>query len=148
MNKTQKIAWFNLMGTLLCLALGIYIAVEVFILRRLPEGFGRFWGLPAFWLVTGIAIIFLRKKHSPAEVDCDERDNFIKRRVVLASFVSVWILLFTSSMIPRFIVGKDGSIPVWTLPIINLGVFFIVMLVYSAAILVQYGWGIKEKNHE
>lgn len=112
------------MGTLLCFALGIYIAVEVFILRRLPEGFGRFWGLPAFWLITGIAIIFIRKKQSPAEVDCDERDNFIKRRAVLASFVSVWILLFVSSMIPRFIVGQDGSIPVWMLPIINLGVFF------------------------
>jgi len=138
MNKTQKIAWFNLMGTLLCFALGIYIVVEVFILRRLPEGFGRFWGLPAFWLVTGVAIIFLRKKQSPAEVDSDERDNFIKRRAVLVSFVSVWILLFTSSMIPRFIVGQDGSIPVWILPIINLGVFIIVMLVYSTAILVQY----------
>ena len=139
MNKTQKIAWFNLVGTLLCFALGIYIVVEVFILRRLPEGFGRFWGLLAFWLVTGIAIIFLRKKQSPAEVDSDERDNFIKRRAVLASFVSVWILLFTSSMIPRFIVGQDGSIPVWMLPIINLGVFLIVMLVYSVVVLVQYG---------
>ncbi len=144
MNKTQKIAWFNLVGALLCFALGIYIAVEVFILRRLPEGFGRFWGLPAFWLITGIAIIFLRKKQSPAEVDSDERDNFIKRRAVLASFVSVWILLFASSMIPRFIVGQDGSIPVWLLPIINLGVFFIVMLVYSVAVLVQYGRGGKD----
>ncbi len=139
MNKTQKIAWFNLVGTLLCFALGIYIVVEVFILRRLPEGFGRFWGLPAFWLITGVAIIFIRKKQSPAEVDCDERDNFIKKRAVLASFVSVWILLFASSIIPRFIVGQDGSIPVCLLPIINFGIFLIAMLVCSVAILAQYG---------
>jgi uncharacterized membrane-anchored protein len=141
MNKTQKGAWFNLVGTLLCFALGIYIVVEVFILRRLPEGFGRFWGLLAFWLVTGIAIIFIQKKQSPAEVDSDERDNFIKKRAVLASFVSVWILLFASSIIPRFIVGPNGSIPVWILPIINLCVLLIVMLIYSAALLIQYSRG-------
>jgi hypothetical protein len=148
MNRVQKIAWFNLVGTLLCFALGIYIVVEVFILRRLPEGFGRFWGLLAFWLATSIAIIFVRKKQSPAEVDSDERDNFIKKRAVLASFVSVWILLFASSIIPRFIVGPDGSIPVWILPIVNFGVFLFVMLIYSMAILAQYGRGTKEKNHE
>jgi uncharacterized membrane-anchored protein len=141
MNKTQKGAWFNLVGTLLCFALGIYIVVEVFILRRLPEGFGRFWGLLAFWLVTGIAIIFIQKKQSPAEVDSDERDNLIKKRAVLASFVSVWILLFASSIIPRFIVGPNGSIPVWILPIINLCVLLIVMLIYSAALLIQYSRG-------
>ncbi len=93
MNKTQKVAWFNLVGTLLFFAFGIYIGVEMFVLKRLPEGFGRFWGLLAFWLVTGIAIIFIRKKQSSGEPDSDERDELIKKRAGQISFVSVWLLL-------------------------------------------------------
>jgi len=36
-------------------------------------------------------------------------------------------------------VGQEGSILVCLLPIINLSVFLAVMLIYSVAILVQYG---------
>ncbi len=122
------------------MAFGIYITVEMAILRRVPEVFGRFWPLLTFWLITGIGIIFVRKKQSPPEVDSDERDDLIKKRAVVIAFVSVWILLFASSILLRFIVGPDGSIPVWTLPIVNLGVFLFVILVYSVAILFQYGW--------
>ena len=144
MNKTQKGAWFNLVTGLLCLAVLGYLFVEVFILKRLPEGFGRFFGLLAYCLLLGGAFIFLRRKQSPAEVDSDERDDLIKKRAVLACFVSVWLLLAAATIIPRLIVGQDGSIPVWTLPFINLGVLLIAMLVYSVAVLVQYGWGGKD----
>ncbi len=140
MNRTQKIAWLGVSCSLLFLALGIYMTVEIAVLRRVPEGFGRFFWLPAFLLITGISIYFIRKKQSPVEVDSDERDEFIKKRAVLAAFVSVWILL-ASSVIPRFIVGPNGSIPVWLLPIINVGIFYIILLVYSAAVLIQYSWG-------
>ena len=95
----------------------------------------------AYFVFIAASIIFLRKKQSPAEPDFDERDNLIKKRAVLASFVSVWLLLAATTIIPRLIVGQDGSIPVWTLPLINLGVFLIAMLVYSVAILIQYGLG-------
>ena len=89
----------------------------------------------------GIPIIFLRKKQSPREVDKDERDSLIEKRAVIAAFVSVWILLFVATIIPRFIVGLDGSIPVWSLAFINIGILLIVLFVYSIAVLVQYGWG-------
>lgn len=141
MNKQQKIAWFNLVGTLLCFAFGIYIGVEIFILRRLPEGFGRFWPLAVFCVLTVTSIVLVRRKQSPAEVDSDERDNLIKYRAVIASFVSVWILLAAVTTIPRFVVGIKGSIPVWLLAFINLGVLLGALLVYSVAVLVQYGWG-------
>ena len=143
MNKTQKGSWYAISISLLFLALGIYMIVEIAVLRRSPEGFGRFFWLPAFLLITGIAIFFIRKKQSPAEVDSDERDNMIKKRAVLAAFVSVWIILSAVSIVPRFIVGPDGSVPIWLLPIINVSVFYIVLLVYSVAVLVQYGWKIK-----
>ena len=141
MNKTQKGAWFNLAMGLLGIAIGVWVIVEVVFLRRLPEGVAMAWPLIAFWLVVVIAIISLRRKQSPAEVDADERDNLIKSRAVLASFVSVWILLAASSVIPRFLVGTEGSVPVFLLAFINVGILLVAMLVYCVAVLVQYGWG-------
>ena len=140
MNKTQKVAWFNLAMGLLGIAIGVWVIVEVVFLGRLPEGFAMAWPLIVFWLLVVIAIISLRRKQSPAEVDTDERDNLIKSRAVLASFVSVWILLYASSVIPWFVVGGKGYIPVFLLPFINVGILLVVMLVYSVAVLVQYGW--------
>jgi hypothetical protein len=59
-----------------------------------------------------ISVIWLRRKQSPKEVDSDERDKLIQSRAVLVAFVSVWILLFAVSIIPRLVLGEDGSIPV------------------------------------
>ncbi len=140
MNKAQKVAWFNLAMALLGVAIGVWVIVELVVLGRLPEGFAMAWPLIAFWLLVVIVIISLRKKQSPAEVDADERDNLIKSKAVLVSFVSVWILLYASSVIPWFVVGGEGSVPVFLLAFINVGILLVVMLVYSIAILVQYGW--------
>ena len=146
MNKTQKGAWFSLAGALMCIASFGYIFVQFFILKKLPGLTGIWPLLAAYCMLLGIPIIFLRKKQSPTEVDKDERDNLIEKRAVIAAFVSVWILLFAATIIPRFIVGLDGSIPIWSLAFINVGILFIVLLVYSIAVLIQYGKG--EKNHE
>jgi uncharacterized membrane protein YoaK (UPF0700 family) len=146
MNKTQKNAWFNLVGTLLFFAFGIYIGVEMFVLKRLPEGFGRSWGLLAFLLVLCIAIVFIRKKQSSTEPDSDERDELIKKRAGQISFVSVWLLLAAVILIAALILGEAGSIPVYLLTLIILGVFLTAMLIYSVAVLVQYGWGSKEEK--
>ena len=143
MNRTQKNAWFNIVMALLSLAFGVYIVVEIAVLQRVPKVFVRFWPLLTFWLIAGIGIIFVRKKQSPAEVDSDERDNFIKKRAALAAFVSVWIVLLVSSIVLRVILGPDGSIPVWILPILNLGLLFIVGLIHEVTILIQYGWSSK-----
>lgn len=139
MNKTQKGAWYAIVTSLLVLAMGASITVEIVVMGRVPEGLGRFFWLPAFLLITGIAIYFMRRKQSPAEVDSDERDDLIKKRAMLAAFVSVWVLLLALSVIPRLIVGQDGSVPIWLLPIMNVGVFYIVFLIYSVAVLIQYG---------
>jgi len=88
-----------------------------------------------------VSVVLLRIKQSRAEVDFDERDNSIRKTAVLVSFVSLWVLLIAASIIPAFILGDVGSIPVSFLPIINLSVFLITMLVYSSAVLIQYGRG-------
>ena len=144
MNKTQKGAWFTLVTGLLCFAIIIYTVIKIFILKSLPDGFGRFWPLAIFFLLVGISIFFMRKKQSPVEVESDERDNLIKKRAVLVSFVSVWVLLAAVCIVPPFIVGRDGSIPVWILSFMNVGVLLIALLFYNVAVLVQYGWGGKD----
>jgi len=139
MNKTQKVAWFNVAGTLLCIAITLWVVARLIILKTVPEGFERFWPLAVFCALMVTSIVLLRRKQSPAEVDSDERDNLIKYRAVVASFISVWILLAVATVIPRFVVGIKGSIPVWLLAFINLGVLFGALLVYSMAVLLQYG---------
>jgi hypothetical protein len=139
MNRTQKGALFTAGITLLLLALGVVVipvqtvtSVKVF----------RIW-LLVISLFIIISVIWLRIKQSRAEVDFDERDNAIKKNAVMVSFISLWALLMAASFIPNFIVGDNGAIPVCFLPVINFGVFLIVMLVYSVTILVQYGRGAK-----
>ena len=142
MNKTQKSAIFCLVTFLFCVVVMAYPFISIFILKSWPESFfSRFWSMIAYFVFIAASIIFLRKKQSPAEPDFDERDDLIKKRAVLVSFVSVWILLAAACIIPRFILGETGAIPVYVLPFINLGIFMIAMLVYSIAILVQYSTG-------
>ena len=147
MNKTQKGAWFTLVLTILFLAFGLIIFTQMFAPGATSTKLIRIWSFVNLFFMA-ILGVWLRIKQSQAEVDFDERDNSIKKNAVLVSFISLWVLLFAASIIPSFVAGDAGSIPVCLLPIINFGVFLIVMLVYSAVVLVQYGRVIKEKNHE
>ncbi|MBA7647563.1 hypothetical protein ES703_55335 [subsurface metagenome] len=143
MNKTQKIAWFTFGVAILLLTFGLIIFTQMFAAGATSITLVRIWLLVILFFM-GISVVLLRIKQSRAEVDFDERDNSIKKNAVLVSFVSLWVLLFAASIIPSFVAGDAGSIPVCLLPIINFGVFLIVMLVHSVAILVQYGWGGKD----
>lgn len=145
MNKMQKSAIFCLVTFLFCVVVMAYPFISIFILKSWPESFfSRFWSMIAYFVFIAASIIFLRRKQSPNEPDFDERDDLIKKRATMVSFVSVWILLAAACIIPRFILGETGSIPVYVLTFINLGIFMIAMLVYNVAILVQYGWGDKD----
>ena len=144
MNKTQKGAWINLASGLVAIASFGYIFVQFFVLKKPPRLIGIWPLLSAYCVLLGMLIVFMRKKQSQHEVDKDERDTLIEKRAVIAAFVSVWVLLFAATLIPRFIVGLDGSIPVWSLAFINVGILLIVLFVYSVAVLIQYGRGGKD----
>ena len=144
MNKTQKSAWFTLASFLMCAIIVMYAIVKLLVWKSFPgSSFGKYWSLIAYLVILMMSVFFLRKKQSPNEVNADERDDLIKKRAILASFVSLCLLLAVSSIIPQFILGEQGSIPVFLLPLINLAMFIISMTVYSIAILIQYGWGSK-----
>jgi len=142
MNRTQKGAWFTLGVAVLILVFGAIVFVAMFAPGSRMAGIGlvKVWiWLILVFLAGGAALVHW--KRGSANVDFDERDNSIKKNAVLAAFVSLWILLFAAGIIPSFVAGDTGSIQVCLLPIVNIGVFLVVMLIYSVAILIQYGGG-------
>ncbi len=143
MNKTQKGALCALIASLFLILFGILLFTEIVILKNLFISLHRFIALLLFSFMVPL-FIFLRKRQSLAEVESDERDNLIIKRAILVSFVSVWIMLAAVCIIPRFIVGYTGSIPVWVLSLVNFTIFLIAMFIYSAAVLIQYGRGGKD----
>lgn len=144
MNRAQKSAWFTCGVALFLLVFVVIVFATMFkpgarTAGTLPVKVGV-WLITVF-LVGGAAFVHWNRKTS--HVDFDERDRAIKKNAVLVSFFSFWVLLFAVSIIPCFISGDEGSVPVCLLPIVNFSVFLIVMLAYSVAILVQYGRGVK-----
>jgi hypothetical protein len=140
MNRTRRTAWFTFgMAVLLLAFMGIaYAALFASGDIRAGTRLVKSWAA----LIVGYAVAAIalaRRKQSPAEPEADERDDAIKKNAILASFASVWVSLALASLIPSFVVGDGGSIPVFLLPIINIIVFFIAFLVYSVAVLAQYG---------
>ncbi len=147
MNRTQKGAWFTLgISSLLILFLA-FVLRSMFAPgdRQAGVELARGWS----WLVllfTVVSLFFVFRKQSPAEPAADERDRLIKRNAVLASFLSVWILLAVEAVLPSTLLDDCGSIPVAALPIINTTILFTAMLVYAVAVLAQYGRGVRNEQ--
>ncbi len=142
MNNTQRSAWGMLAVSLFLIVFGILLFTEIVVLKSFFTSFHRFIALILFCLLVPY-LIFLFKKQSPAEVESDERDSLIIKRAVLISFVSTWLLLAASCIIPRFIVGYSGCIPIWVLSLVDFCIFMAAIFIYSAAVLIQYGRGNK-----
>ena len=141
MNKTQKGALCNIAGTFLVFAIVTYLVLQIGIRHMFPSQRGFYITMCSCLLIPTVLIYFLRRKQSPNEPESDERDNQIKQRAWVAAFISVWPLFLAASVAPQFWAGLDGSIPVWSLPIITVCIFYIVLLVYSIAVLIQYARG-------
>jgi uncharacterized membrane-anchored protein len=144
MNKTQRRALFTLCISIVLIAFGVIVFNSMFAPGDRTAGVKlvKVW----IWIIMAVSVggaVFVHLKRRTPEVDNDERDRYIKKNAILVSFILLWILLFAASLIPGFVTGDMGSIPVDLLPIINMGVFLIAMLVYSVAVLFQYGRGIK-----
>ena len=144
MNRTQRRALFTLSISITLIAFGLIVFNSMFAPGDSTAGVSlvKVW----IWVILAVSAggaVFVHLKRRTPEVDNDERDRYIKKNAILVSFISLWILLFAASLIPGFVTGDMGSIPVDLLPIINMGVFLIAMLVYSVAVLFQYGREIK-----
>ena len=141
MNKTQRRALFTLSISIVLIAFGVIIFATTFTPGDRTTGVKlvKVW----MWLILAVTVggtAFVHFKRRASEVDNDERDICIRNNAVLVSFASFCALLFAAGIIPWFIAGDEGSIPACLLPIINFGVFLIVLLIYSVSILAQYNW--------
>lgn len=147
MNRTQKGAWFTLTVAVLLLVFGAIIFTAMFApgSRMAGTRLVKIWGwFILVFLAGGATLVHFKRK--PSNVDFDERDSAVKKNAVLVAFVGLWIVLFVAGVVPSFVAGDEGSIPTCLLPIINLGVFLIIMLIYSVAVLLQYCLGGKENE--
>lgn len=134
MNRMQKGAWFGLILSVLILAIQLICMTVVGVMSRL---FSLLFVFGIIWLLA----VFLAMMQRQQEVDTDERDKFISKRALLAGFVLVSGVLISAVVVTYSILGPSGSIPVCMLPPMLYGTFVIFLLVYSTAVLVQYGRG-------
>ncbi len=147
MNRTQKIALLCIVIMLLSLAVLAYMVIQIAVLKKLPEGYvGRFGPLIILFAAMFLFLVWICKRQSPREVNEDERDKLIENRAAMAALVSVLIVLPAVSVMPRLILGEDVCIPAWSLPLINFVALPIIMIVYSTAILIQFGRRCKDGN--
>jgi len=139
MNRTQKSALLNLSGFLVNIVFLGYLLITIFVLKSLPNRpVGIVW-LLLFGVLFGGWALLLRKRQNSAEPEADERDKAIMRNAILVSFVSTWLFLAVATLVPALVLGEAGSVPVYVLTFTNFAVFLLAGLVYSVAILVQYG---------
>jgi len=140
MNKTQKGAWSTMMGGFLGVSIYVGLYLRMFVTRKMPTTVGAIWVIAGAFLLTGLVLYMNQRKQSSAEVESDERDKIIQKNAVLVAFICVWLLLFIFSFASGIIIGVDGSIPVWLIALVNVGILNIILMIYSVAVLVQYKW--------
>ena len=116
MNRWQRIARFNV----------IVIAVT--------------------FALTGVAVALLAFTVGMPRARAGLGDQLINYRAVLVAYSIFWPIITAACMIPWFIIGCSGSIPVWYLPMLLGGMGITLTLVHSITILAQYGW--RDKANE
>ena len=147
MNRSQKIARFNLIVILTALILSVTAIGVTYFAVGLPiqRAFGGF----GFMGITGLmGLSPLLYKKGRDKVSLDERDQLINYRAVLAAYSVFWLVFTAACMIPWSIIGPSGSISVNVLPAMLFGIGITLMLVHSLVILIQYGWREKGERNE
>jgi len=139
MNRWQKEARFTLfiMGLALALSLiavGVLRFVFDFKWNNAIAGF-------AFMALMGLSRVdpsmFRIKRKKPP---LDERDLLIKGKAMIAAYWGFWPIFVLMAMAPIFVLGPDGKVSVIYLFGMVFAGMFVVMTLYSIAILNEYGW--------
>ena len=139
MNRWQKEARFTLIVTGLALALsltavGVLRFVFDFTWRSATAGFA-FIGLMGLSRVDP-SMFRIKSKKPPL----DERDLLIKRKAMVSAYWGFWPIFVLMAMAPFFVYGPKGTVGVWYLAWMVFVGMFVVITLYSIAILNEYGW--------
>ncbi|MDT8300359.1 MAG: hypothetical protein RQ760_02675 [Sedimentisphaerales bacterium] len=139
MNRAQKIARFNLIVILTALILSITaIGIFYFAFGVPIQGALCGFGFIGIFGLAGLSPLLYKKE--PGKVNFDERDLLIHKKALLGAYSIFWLLFVLAAMIPFFVLGPKGTIPVKYLPAMVFGGMFTVTLVQSIVTLNEYGW--------
>jgi hypothetical protein len=139
MNRAQKSAWFGLAMSLLLI---LSFAWRVCYTTK-PSQFSNLLLLPPAF-VFFISLFSLLRKKDKASVD--ERDKCISIKALIAAFSSIAGLLITACIICPLITQPTAAIPILVLPALLFLLFFVFIIAYTAAILVQYSSANREEE--
>ena len=141
MNRLQKLAWYQLIVIIVSLGLtaaAIGLVVHIKGIER-----GHIGLLPLLLLV----FVHFDRGFFPVkagEIVLDERDELFKRKAVTAAYSVFWVAFFLGCLVLYLILGPKATISVKVLLLMAFCGAIIVRIVWSVAIIVQYGRGGKD----
>lgn len=131
MTRLQRNAWIELsIMILFTLANGI---IFKFMVYSNVHGIGYVIFLILASCIIGPPIFYFCYK---GESKYDEREKMIRRKAFSWSMFALFSFLVFICLTPFFLVGAQGNIPVYYLPIILWGCFLIAQVVLSSVILI------------
>jgi len=141
MNELQKRAWYNLSVIVLLFGYAsIRIAIEGGFAKEPLEVILVVFMAYSIGASAGTQQrIFSRKK--TGKIFFDERDRFINYRAVMITFLFLWLSLFIMFLFPWSNIWPNGLVPELVVQMLPAGMCAVFLIVYSMAVLIQYGRG-------
>ena len=141
MNKYQKMAYF----TLIMLGLALGLSITATLVLRFAVGMSWRASMAGFAFIAIMGFSRIRPSFFKKDKrGLDERDLLIKQKAMVAAYWSFWPVFVLAAMVPFFVYGPDGMVSVHYLCWMVFGGMYWVLLIYSIAILNEYGW--RNKN--
>ncbi|MHC4205040.1 MAG: hypothetical protein ACYSTT_10350 [Planctomycetota bacterium] len=140
MNRYQRLAWWNI----IVITFTIIITTAAISIEFHIRGYST---LGIYFIAPLVLLKFNRflfkKPQSEGGVISDERDNLIIKRALVFTFMTFWWVFLISSFLLWWFIGPRNYVPTITLPLMVLGGGIFMKIVFSVAILVLYGRGLK-----
>jgi hypothetical protein len=89
--------------------------------------------------LLGLTPFLFRK--GEGKIVCDERDQLINQRSVIAAYSVFWLVFVAACMTLPAVYGWNGAVPVVVVMSSVFVAMMVIVLVTSLATLVQYGRG-------
>jgi hypothetical protein len=141
MNRIQKIAWYQLVVIIAGLVItGAAVAVVV----HTKGGEYVHFGLIPLLLLAFVHFDRVFFPLKAGQIAFDERDDMIRKKAVRVAYTVFWVAFILGCIVPYLILGPKSSISVGILPLMVFCAAIIIRIVWSVAVLVQYGRGGKD----
>jgi hypothetical protein len=139
MNRVLKYAWYQLIVVIVAT---LFAAITILIAVKYWQG-KEFSAVIPFCLFVFVHFYRVFFPLKAGEIAFDERDEQIKKRATMISFIIFWYAFILFCIIPILIIG-NGKIHVMYLGgvLVVFGISF--RIIWSIAVIIQYGRGGKD----